>query len=78
MKHGFGEHKWDPFIKSLFAELGEPVRRNDWEEIHAVHEKKHSFSKVFDSELSERIGKAEEEIVRLCEEGVQRLLGAML
>ncbi|PMD41220.1 hypothetical protein L207DRAFT_527871 [Hyaloscypha variabilis F] len=77
LKHGLREHKWDPFIKSLFAELGEAVRRNDWEEIRAVHEKTHSFAKTFDNDFRERIEKAEEEIIKQCEEGVQRLLGAM-
>ena len=78
LKHGLGEHKWDPFIKSLFAELGEAVRRNDWEEIRAVHEKTHSFAKAFDNDFRERIEKAEEVIIKQCEEGVQRLLGVML
>ncbi|KAE9373762.1 hypothetical protein N431DRAFT_338685 [Stipitochalara longipes BDJ] len=78
LKQDLEEHKWEPFVKSLFTELEEAVRRNDWEEICVVHDRMHSFAEAFDNDLRERIEKAELEIIRQCEEGVERLLGAMM
>ena len=78
LKQGLEEHAWWPFVKSLLSELQEAVRRNNWEEICDIHDRLQSFAVAFDNDLKERVEKAEQEIVKQCEEGVQRLLGAMM
>jgi hypothetical protein len=78
LKQGLEEHVWWPFVKSLLSELQEAVRRNNWEEICDIHDRLHSFAVAFDNDLKERVEKVEQEIVKQCEEGVQRLLGAMM
>jgi hypothetical protein len=78
LKQGLEEHVWWPFVKSLLSELQEAVRRNNWEEICDIHDRLQSFAVAFDNDLKERVEKAEQEIVKQCEEGVQRLLGAMM
>lgn len=77
LKNGLVEHRWDPFVLSLFTELEEAVRRNDYEEICEIHDRMQSFAEAFDNELKERIEKAEKEIIKQCEEGVERLLAVM-
>ena len=78
LKQGLEEHFCWPFVKSLLSELQEAVRRNNWEAICDIHDRLQSFAVAFDNDLKERIEKAEQEIVKQCEEGVQRLLGAMM
>jgi hypothetical protein len=78
LKHRLEEHVWWPFVKSLLSELQEAVRRNNWEEICDIHDRVQSFAVAFDNDLKERVEKAEQEIVKQCEEGVQRLLKAMM
>jgi predicted nuclease with TOPRIM domain len=77
LKKGLVEHRWAPFVRSLFTELQEAVRRNDFEEICEIHDRMQSFAEAFDNELKERIEKAEKEIIKQCEEGVHRLLSTM-
>jgi hypothetical protein len=78
LKQGLEEHKWDPYIMSLFTELTEAVRRNEWEEICSIHDRMHTFAEAFDNDLKERIQKTEQEIIKQCEDGVQRLLSTMM
>jgi hypothetical protein len=78
LKQGLEEHAWWPFVKSLLSELQEAVRRNNWEEICDIHDRLQTFAVAFDNDLKERVETAEQEIVKQCEEGLQRLLGAMM
>jgi predicted nucleic acid-binding Zn-ribbon protein len=78
LQQGLEEHVWWPFVKSLLSELQEAVRRNNWEEICDIHDRLQSFAVAFDNDLKERVENVEQEIVKQCEQGVQRLLGAIM
>jgi archaellum component FlaC len=77
LKSSLDDHRWDPFIRSLFTELQEAVRRNNYEEICEIHGRMQSFAEAFGNDLKEQVEKAEREVVRQCEEGVRRLLGLL-
>jgi len=68
------EHKWSPFVSSLFTELQEAVRRNSWEDICEIHDRMQSFAEAFDNDFKEKVAKAEKEIVEQCKAGLQHVL----
>ena len=75
LKTGLKDHKWEPFFNGLFTELEQAVR---WQEICAVRDRMRGSAETFDNELHERIETVQGEIVGACEEGVGRLLAAVL
>jgi DNA repair exonuclease SbcCD ATPase subunit len=77
LKTDLEEHRWDPYVSSLFTELQEAVRRNSYEEICDIHDHMHSFAAAFDNNLKERVEKTERGITKQCDEGVKRLLSTM-
>lgn len=74
LKGELTEHKWSPFVGSLFTELQEAVRRNSWEDICEIHDRMQSFAEAFDTDFKEKVEKAEKEIVEQCKAGLQHVL----
>jgi hypothetical protein len=74
LEDGLKEHRWDPYVTSLFTELQEAVRRNNHEEVCEIHDRMHSFAQAFDNDFKERLEKAEKDIVAQCKAGLGHML----
>jgi hypothetical protein len=74
LKGELTEHKWSPFVGSLFTELQEAVRRNSWEDICEIRDRMQTFAEAFDNDFKEKVEKAEKEIVEQCKTGLQHVL----
>lgn len=74
LKGELTEHRWSPFVGSLFTELQEAVRRNSWEDICEIRDRMQTFAEAFDNYFMEKVEKAEKEIVEQCKTGLQHVL----
>lgn len=77
LKNELANARWEPYVRSLFTELEEAVRRKDYDEKCDILERLHSFAEAFDTDFKEKVEKAEKEILKQCDEGVKRLLSTM-
>jgi hypothetical protein len=74
LKGELTDHKWSPFVGSLFTELQEAVRRNSWDDICEIHDRMQTFAEAFDNDFKEKVEKAEKEILEQCKAGLQHVL----